>query len=61
MMKINTYLLKLSMLIILIFGGTLIIHLIRTGELLIDQIIGFFVGIVILLFSLIWRKTRKLS
>lgn len=40
MMKINTYLLQLSILIIFIFGGTFIIHSIRTGELLIDQIIG---------------------
>ncbi|MEE6449174.1 hypothetical protein RAH41_01225 [Gottfriedia acidiceleris] len=60
-MKINIYLLQLSILIIFIFGGTFIIHSIRTGELLIDQIIGVFVGMVILLFSLIWRKTRKLS
>ncbi|MGG2027082.1 hypothetical protein AB1282_15390 [Gottfriedia sp. S16(2024)] len=60
-MKINNYMLQLSLLIIIIFGGTFIIHLIKTGELLLDQIIGFSVGILILFFTLIWRKSYKLS
>ncbi|PFH81717.1 hypothetical protein [Bacillus sp. AFS088145] len=60
-MKINHYMLQLSLLIIIIFGGTFILHLIKTGELLIDQILGFSVGILILFFTLIWRKSSKLS
>ncbi|MEH7400093.1 hypothetical protein V7148_03800 [Gottfriedia acidiceleris] len=60
-MKINNYMLQLSLLIIIIFGGTFIIHLMKTGEFLIDQIIGFSVGILILFFTLIWRKSSKLS
>ncbi|PGL69435.1 hypothetical protein [Bacillus sp. AFS055030] len=60
-MKINQYMLQLSLLIIIIFGGTFIIHIIRTGEFLLDQMIGCSVGILLLLFSLIWRKSSKLS
>ncbi|MEH7455186.1 hypothetical protein [Gottfriedia acidiceleris] len=60
-MKINHYMLQLSLLIIIIFGGTFILHLIKTGELLIDQILGFSVGILILFFTLIWRKASKIS
>ncbi|PGM57361.1 hypothetical protein [Bacillus sp. AFS053548] len=60
-MKINHYMLQLSLLIIIIFGGTFILHLIKTGEFLIDQILGFSVGILILFFTLIWRKSSELS
>ena len=56
MMKINTYLIQLAGLIIVIFGGTFTIHFFRTGELLIDQIIGASVGIILLITSLVWRK-----
>ena len=61
MMKINTYLIQLAITIIIIFGGTFIIRYFRTGELLIDQIIGISMGLLILTFSLIWRRTNKLS
>jgi len=60
-MKINHYMLQLSLLIIIIFGGTFIIHFIKTGEFLSDQFIGLSVGILILFFTLIWRKSSKLS
>ncbi len=58
-MKVNTYLIQLSVMIIFIFGGTFTIRYFRTGELLLDQIIGASVGIVILIASLIWRKINK--
>jgi hypothetical protein len=59
-MKINSYLLKLAITVIVIFGGTLIIRYIRTGELLLDQIIGASVGTLLLITSLIWRRMNKL-
>ena len=55
-MKINIYLIQLAGLIIVIFGGTFTIHFFRTGELLIDQIIGASIGIVLLITSLVWRQ-----
>ena len=59
MMKINTYLIQLAVTIIVIFGGTFTIRFFRTGELLLDQIIGASVGIVLLIATLIWRKINK--
>ena len=59
MMKINTYLIQLAVTIIVIFGGTFSIRFFRTGELLLDQIIGASVGIVLLIATLIWRKINK--
>ncbi|MEX3745556.1 hypothetical protein [Lysinibacillus xylanilyticus] len=59
MLKINTYLIQLAVMIIVIFGGTFTIRYFRTGELLLDQIIGASVGIVLLIATLIWRKTNK--
>jgi hypothetical protein len=41
------------------FGGTFLIHYIRTNDLLIDQLIGFCVGIILLIASLIWRSVHK--
>ena len=58
-MKINTYFIQLAITIIVIFGGVFTIRYFRTGELLLDQIIGASVGIVLLIASLIWRKINK--
>jgi hypothetical protein len=58
-MKINSYLLHLAITIIVIFGGTFIIRYFRTGELLLDQIIGASVGVILLIVSLIWRGINK--
>jgi hypothetical protein len=58
-MKINSYLLQLAITIIVIFGGTFIIRYIRTGELLLDQIIGASVGVILLITSLIWKGINK--
>ena len=60
-MKINTYLIRLAVTIIVIFGGVFTFRYFRTGELLLDQIIGASVGIVLLIASLIWRKINKTS
>ena len=59
MLKINTYLIQLAVTIIVIFGGTFTIRYFRTGELLLDQIIGASIGIVLLIATLIWRKINK--
>jgi hypothetical protein len=58
-MKISIYLIQLAVTIIVIFGGTFTIRYFRTGELLLDQIIGASFGIVLLIATLIWRKINK--
>ncbi|QFG01161.1 hypothetical protein PB01_09885 [Psychrobacillus glaciei] len=60
-MKINSKLIPLAKIVILIFGGTFTLRYFRTGELLIDQIIGLFLGIVLLLSAIVWRKNNKES
>lgn len=58
-MNINSYLIQLAIMIIAIFGGTFTIRYFRTGELLLDQIIGVSVGVLLLIAALIWRKMNK--
>lgn len=58
-MKINSYLIQLAITIIAIFGGTFTFRYFRTGELLLDQIIGASVGVMLLIASLFWRKLNK--
>ncbi|MDN4492990.1 hypothetical protein [Ureibacillus aquaedulcis] len=55
-MKTNTFLIRLAIMIIIIFGITFTIRYFRTGELLLDQIIGAVVGVIMLFATLIWRK-----
>ncbi|KGR79462.1 hypothetical protein [Ureibacillus sinduriensis] len=55
-MKTNTTLIRLSIIIMVIFGGTFTFRYFRAGELLLDQIVGVSVGLVLLIASLIWRK-----
>ncbi|WP_185807816.1 hypothetical protein [Lysinibacillus telephonicus] len=58
-MKINTYLIQLAITITIIFGGTFIIRYFRTGEFLLDQIIGVGVGGILLISALLWRASKK--
>lgn len=59
-MKVSaTYLMRLAGLIILIFGGTLVIVYSQTGEVLIDQLIGASIGVVLLIGSFIWRMVKR--
>ena len=60
-MKINLYFIQLAITIIVIFGGVFTIRFFRTAELLLDQIIGFAVGVILLIASLIWRRVIKLD
>ena len=60
-MKTNSYFIQLAITMLVIFGGIFIIRYLRTGELLLDQMIGVAVGFFLLLASLIWRKMSKQS
>ena len=55
-MKNNQILLILAAIIIIIFGGTFTIRYFRHGEILLDQLIVAFIGLILLLASLLWRK-----
>jgi len=57
MLKINTYFIQLAITILVVFGGTFIIRYFRTGELLLDQMIGATVGILLLIITMVYRKT----
>lgn len=57
-MKINNYIIRISSLMILIFGGGLIIRYLIVGKLQIENLIFTIIGIVILIISLIWRKNK---
>jgi len=54
-LKIHLYLIQSAIVIIIIFGG----RYFRTGELLLDQIIGVAIGVILLIASLIWRVVNK--
>ncbi|PFA62830.1 hypothetical protein CN378_17455 [Bacillus sp. AFS015802] len=58
-MKINAYLIRLSFSIMLIFGGTLAIYYIKTGDFLVYHLITTCVGMVLLLASWMWRIGNK--
>ena len=55
-MKINQYLISLSTSMIIIFGGVSIIRYIRMDELLLDQLIIASIGVMLLIFSLVWKR-----
>ncbi|MGG4168920.1 hypothetical protein ABEW00_15875 [Rossellomorea vietnamensis] len=58
-MKINAYLIRLSFSIMIIFGGTLGIVYIKTGDLLGYNLIATCVGAVLLVGSWMWRSRNK--
>ncbi|MCA1060198.1 hypothetical protein LCL96_14765 [Rossellomorea aquimaris] len=60
-MKINAYLIRLSFSIMLIFGGALAIFYIKTGDILVYNLIATCVGMVLLLASWMWRTKKKLK
>jgi len=55
-MKLNIYFIQLAITIIVIFGGTFTIRYFRTGEFLLDQMIGASVGIILLIATISWKK-----
>lgn len=60
-MRKNTYLIQLAIAIIVIFGGTFTIYYLKTGEFLVDQMIGASVGFILLVASLGWKIMNKQS
>lgn len=56
-MQTNQFSIKLSTIIIIIFGGVFIIRYLRADEFLLDQLIGAVIGVILLVASLLWRKT----
>ena len=58
-MKNNAYLVRFSFSIMLIFGGTLGIYYVKTGDVLVYNLIATGVGILLLLASWIWRIKNK--
>ncbi|MBP3950703.1 hypothetical protein [Bacillus suaedae] len=58
-MKTNSFLIRLAIISITIFGGASLIRYLKTGELLFDQIIAMSLGVSLLIMSLIWRKNNK--
>jgi len=55
-MKINQFLIQLSYIMIIIFGGVFTIRYFRMDELLLDQLIGVFIGSILLIVSLLWKR-----
>ncbi len=55
----HTYLLFFASMMLIIFGGTFLIRYIRTGDVLVDQLLGIFVGIALLIVSIFWKIKTK--
>ncbi|WP_417900383.1 hypothetical protein ABN702_09105 [Bacillus haimaensis] len=60
-MELNSYVIRLSLMIIGIFGGVFLFRYIKNGELLLDQLIGVTVGVLLLVVAVIWRRTNQTS
>lgn len=60
-MELNSYVIRLSLMIIGIFGGVFLFRYIKNGELLFDQLIGVTVGVLLLVVAVIWRRTHQPS
>lgn len=58
-LKVNSFLIRLAIISITIFGGTSLIRYLKTGELLFDQIIAMLLGVILLITLLIWRKNKQ--
>lgn len=57
-MAINSTLIRLSVMMLVIFGGIFIMRYFIKGELLLDQLIGASAGLILLISSLVWRKNN---
>lgn len=58
-MKMNHYLLQFSMMLIVLFGGLLLLRWIKDGDIDIMQLIGCGVGVVLFLSTFIWGVWNK--
>ncbi|BCB04193.1 hypothetical protein [Bacillus sp. KH172YL63] len=55
-MKLNAFIIRISLMILIIFGGTFVIQFVKSGDLLVGQMIGFGIGTGVLLAAVMWRK-----
>ncbi|WP_195782576.1 hypothetical protein [Priestia megaterium] len=55
-MEINSYLIRFSCMLMLMFGGIFIIRYVKTGDLYLDQLLAFGAGFVLFIGSLIWKR-----
>ncbi|UTE78383.1 MULTISPECIES: hypothetical protein [unclassified Rossellomorea] len=60
-MNMNAYLIRFSVSIMIIFGGTLAIVYMKTGDLLVYHLIATCIGVVLSLTSWIWRTRNKVK
>ena len=55
-MERNAFLIRLSVSLMLLFGGIFVLRYFKNDEILIDQLAGVLVGMFLLIGSLIWRR-----
>lgn len=58
-MEINSYLIRFSGMLMLMFGGLFIIRYVKTGEFYLDQLLVFGAGFVLFIGSLIWKRKHQ--
>ncbi|MFQ6388419.1 hypothetical protein ACLNAR_11610 [Priestia aryabhattai] len=58
-MEINSYLIRFSCMLMLMFGGLFVIQYIKTGDLYLDQLLVFGAGFVLFIGSLIWKRKHQ--
>ncbi|MCM3770394.1 MULTISPECIES: hypothetical protein [Priestia] len=58
-MEINSYLIRFSCMLMLMFGGLFIIRYLKTGDLFLDQLLAFGAGFVLFIGSLMWRRKHQ--
>ncbi|WDW07195.1 hypothetical protein [Priestia aryabhattai] len=58
-MEINSYLIRFSCMLMLMFGGLFIIRYVKTGDLYLDQLLVFGAGFVLFISSLIWKRKHQ--
>lgn len=58
-MEINSYLIRFSCMLMLMFGGIFIIRYVKTGDLYLDQLLAFGAGFVLFIGSLIWKRKQQ--
>ncbi|MED3980204.1 hypothetical protein [Priestia megaterium] len=58
-MEINSYLIRFSCMLMLMFRGLFVIQYIKTGDLYLDQLLVFGAGFVLFIGSLIWKRKHQ--
>ncbi|MBU3573602.1 hypothetical protein ABFY59_11010 [Priestia aryabhattai] len=58
-MEINSYLIRFSCMLMLMFGGLFVIQYVKTGDLYLDQLLAFGAGFVLFIGSLIWKTKHQ--